>query len=128
LKKIWIYLLLFTYLSSVTELGQIAKFTLLIVHYQEHKAKDTSISIGEFLVMHYLKEQHEDGDFAEDMKLPFKSYDHSVSGVFLQDIPRNFKINISLIKTFEEIKQNFCYSNHFSPLSIHSIWQPPEFI
>ncbi len=128
-KKIWVYLLLFTYLSSATEFGQISKFPLLITHFQEHKAKDNSISIGGFLVMHYWEEQHYDEDFEEDMKLPFKSYDYSTSNTFTQDIPKNVKIAIpSINNIFEEVKQNFCYFDHFSPLNIHSIWQPPELI
>lgn len=127
LKKFFSYLVIFTYLSSAVELGQMGKIPMLFIHFYEHQQKDADLSISEFLSIHYLNEQHKDGDYADDMKLPFKSLDHSYTSISIQDVPKSYFVDWNFtMKEFKEVKQNFFYSITFYPLSVHSIWQPPE--
>ena len=61
-------------LNGATELHQLWKLPLLAKHYQQHHKEDPSISLFEFLKLHYSDKEHpNDNDDNEDNNLPFKS-------------------------------------------------------
>ncbi|MEI2737887.1 MAG: hypothetical protein V9F01_03780 [Chitinophagaceae bacterium] len=61
-------------LNSATELHQLWKLPLLAKHYQQHHREDPSLSLFEFLKLHYSAMEHpNDNDDNEDNNLPFKS-------------------------------------------------------
>ncbi|MBP1651479.1 MAG: hypothetical protein H6Q26_1636 [Bacteroidetes bacterium] len=51
---------------------QLMKLPVLVMHYIEHRAQDGNLSVVEFLSMHYLGEDVNDGDQERDNQLPFK--------------------------------------------------------
>lgn len=61
-------------LTGLTELHQFLKLPLLISHLRQHQADDPSMSLFDFLYLHYNTSQHPaDNDDNEDNELPFKS-------------------------------------------------------
>lgn len=79
MKKYITYFLICTYLFSFSEVRQILKMPNLIEHYISHKIIDNGTSVFSFVKMHYLDEHGVDGDYHQDMKLPFKTHDVSVN-------------------------------------------------
>lgn len=124
LKNLFILFFLSVYIISATELHQLVKLPFLVHHYFEHKEKD-SISLQEFLHLHYSTHHQNENDY-NDKRLPFKSHENSVninlSPLFFS-IPSGFSLSFSLIK----IKLYPLYSDNFSSSAfISSIWQPPK--
>jgi hypothetical protein len=61
-------------LNAGTELHQLVRVPLLIQHYLHHRDEDSSISLIDFLKIHYTDSNHpDDNDDSEDNELPFKS-------------------------------------------------------
>ena len=71
-KKLCIYLLVFTVLCENNTLTEIFKTPFLIEHFVEHHNKNASIGVLRFISMHYLGHDLNDNDASKDMKLPFK--------------------------------------------------------
>jgi hypothetical protein len=72
----WIaILLLLIYSLGATELDQLLRFPLLVKHFVIHKSQNPGMTFGMFMKMHYLDPQLFDGDYQEDMQLPFKQAD-----------------------------------------------------
>lgn len=76
--------------------------------------------------MHYLDEQVHDGDYNQDMKLPFKVHDFSSIFIFTNTPPKKLEFNFEVKKLFIEKKQNFAYFEAFYPSIYQKIWQPPK--
>lgn len=118
--------MLFAYLTTSSELGQFFKFHSLITHYQEHKAENQSITVWQFLIVHYASADEVDADYHKDMQLPFKS--HSECGHLLVMIPDftdyssfildGFSLTSNPIPNYWAIYNNSIADN---------IWQPPQF-
>lgn len=64
------FLLLFCNLS----LYQLVKLPVLVQHYQEHRQRDESVSLLDFLSMHYWGKDIDDNDQEKDNELPFKAF------------------------------------------------------
>ena len=126
LKRALPIFLLSVYLISLTELNQLVKIPLLVKHFVEHKEKDNSLSFLGFLDMHYAHGDVKDGDYDEDMKLPFKSHDGCINSHSMAFNPNNFgelstKPVYSESKTYSIYKESFLKSSYLS-----FIWQPPK--
>lgn len=70
-----LFLLLFQFATDSSILTQLAKFPVLIEHYQEHKQLNSEVRFTEFLSMHYWGTDLDDDDDDRDNQLPFKSVD-----------------------------------------------------
>lgn len=55
-----------------SSIGELFKLPQLLSHFTEHKAADQSISIFDFVSMHYWGNDLNDSDQDKDMQLPFK--------------------------------------------------------
>lgn len=66
-------LVLVVYALGATDVHQVLKIPLLVLHYQAHKRNNPSLSFGEFLKVHYIDPQPFDSDYMQDMRLPFKA-------------------------------------------------------
>lgn len=64
-------LLLVLYIGTATELPQLAKVPMLVLHFLEHAERDHP-TLGEFLHEHYMRGDVYDADRARDLQLPFK--------------------------------------------------------
>jgi hypothetical protein len=100
----------------------------LFHHYQEHKQHETpGIDFLDFIVMHYLNQQHEQSDNEHHSKLPLKdlachahlSIDYSMPAVF--DL--SCKPSASLVLVTE---RSSLYSFHLPSTYIAGVFQPPR--
>lgn len=126
LKKFIAISLLAIYLLSLTELRQLVRLPALINHFNEHKSKDSSISLWKFLTIHYTTVELNDADSEKDMQLPFKSIDGSFNSVVLGFMPLSF---IDLIKKpgHKDSSAYYFFAEKFLPAAyLASIWQPPK--
>ena len=126
MRNFWVISLLVVYLISLTEFRQLLKFPNLIHHFSEHKAKEKTLTIASFLLEHYTDDAANDGDKDKDMKLPFKSYDGSVSSVLAY--VHHYSTTISSKPADTSSTSYLHYSESFlSSAYLSNIWQPPKF-
>jgi hypothetical protein len=96
---------------------------ILIEHYQEHKQRDASINVIQFLSLHYWGEDLNDDDQEQDMKLPFKKVDSSFSQ---PAIPlAKIRFNNPHILSINSIKPIFRDCMFLQP-SLESLFRPPQ--
>ena len=126
MKKWLVYFLLFTYLTSFSEVRQVVKMPRLIEHYTSHKIANHDMSLFAFIKMHYIDEQIVDSDYNQDMKLPFKTHDFSSSTITLNIPPEKAIINLQRHLVFVDDSNNFSYSEKFYPSVFQKIWEPPK--
>jgi len=69
-----VFLLLFCNMS----LYQLVKLPVLVQHYQEHRQRDQSVDLLDFLSMHYWGKDIDDNDQEKDNQLPFKAFNKEV--------------------------------------------------
>ncbi|WP_317897876.1 hypothetical protein [Aurantibacillus circumpalustris] len=102
------------------------KIPILIEHFIEHKEKDQSLSLWQFLDMHYAQGDLKDADYDQDMKLPFKSHDGCLNSSTVIFVNANFetleaKSLTSLANTYSVYNEPLLPSAYLS-----FIWQPPK--
>ncbi|MDD2984398.1 MAG: hypothetical protein PHQ74_13515 [Crocinitomicaceae bacterium] len=117
-------LFLSVYLFSSTELNQLLKLPILYEHYQEHHLEDNSLSMLDFISMHYSNNDTDKTD-QEDMKLPFKSPDGCFSASMFAFITQPLEFTEKFIFFEKEPLNNYSYKE-FSSSYLSSIWQPPR--
>ena len=104
------------------------KINVVVNHFAEHKRLDQSITVYQFLVMHYITDDGNQNDNNRDMALPFKSAENFSSfniSSFLISGQVEFLNNNFILKHSEKIPNadvKFIY-NFFA-----SIWQPPQLV
>lgn len=124
-KKFLPILFLSIYLISATEMSQLLKMPLLVQHYLEHKEENHSITIWQFLYMHYALENAKDTD-NKDMKLPFKT-STNISYSIALGLPNKLDFDIKPKTPLIEIKKIYYYQSDFASSNFLSfIWQPPK--
>ena len=126
MKKWFVYFTICIYLTSFSEVRQLAKMPNLIEHFISHKISDSGMSIFAFFKMHYIDEQVKDSDYKQDMKLPFKTHDFSNSIVNLSIPPERTTFNILNQSIYVDYSSNFSYSEKFYPSVFSKIWEPPK--
>ena len=124
MKNVITSLFLSVYLFSSTELNQLLKLPLLYEHFQEHHEEDNSLSMIDFIVMHYSNNDVDNTD-QEDMKLPFKSPDGCFSASMFAFISQPLEYTSKFIFVAKEPINNYSYLE-FSSSYLNSIWQPPK--
>jgi hypothetical protein len=126
LKKNIAILFLSVYLVSTTEIHQLLKLPFLVEHYFEHRDMNKSLTLGQFLTMHYSGQDIKYADEEKDMKLPFKTNDGCINASIAPFIPAVHLIAVP--KTGHTIPRCFTLykekNNHSFYLA--SIWQPPR--
>lgn len=75
MKVFFIYMLLLLIGTDALTLDQFDKLPLFLKHFKVHCKADPNLSLFTFVAMHYLGQDLNDNDSAEDMKLPFKKVD-----------------------------------------------------
>lgn len=119
--------ILFTaiYLFGATEASQLLKIPVLVQHYYEHKAGNSSVTLYAFLQMHYLGNDNDDSDNTRDQSLPFKTMDDCC--FFASNTLPPQKLQLILIDE-NNVIQKFALLNDASRffLSPEDIFQPPR--
>lgn len=126
MRKFLTYLFLAVYLFSFPELRQVVKLPNLVEHYISHKLQDSDTSLYSFFKMHYLDEQVQDSDYSQDMKLPFKTQDISVTAFNMVVPPKKIEFNFEHKPLDIEEQHIFSYTEGFYPSVFQKIWQPPK--
>ncbi len=105
---------------------QLLKLPKLVTHYMEHRAENKSITLAQFLVIHYLRPTVADADYEHDMQLPFKTEAISLPQGAIALIP--FSIPDFSFSTFVlVIHESPVLNDGVVPsLSLCNIWQPPR--
>lgn len=83
----------------------------------------------QFLNLHYAYGDVKDADYEEDMKLPFKSHNNTITTIIV-DAVANTVINITIHPKppFLHLKVIIISDEVFFASSYHAnIWQPPKF-
>lgn len=126
-KNISILLLIF-YLFSFQEFRQVLKFPLLIEQFVKHEIVNNDYSLIGFFEHHYLNNSY-DSDYEQDMKLPFKTFDFTVTSTLMftfQEIESYLPQKPKIL--FTEKKSNFSYKKNFISEYQKSVFQPPEIL
>jgi hypothetical protein len=125
MRKLFTYIVISLYLLGSTEAYQLLKIGYLVEHYFEHKDAN-DLSLVEFIDVHYIQPSVVDADYAEDMKLPFKSHkDCQAQIIQFAKLPTNdFFIDVPYIETNTEIS---AYNSPFTGTQyLDEIFQPPR--
>jgi hypothetical protein len=115
------------YLFSVVQVNELLKIPNMFEHYQEHQENEPTISLLQFICIHYMYGEVYDDDFEKDMKLPFKSHSSNCLCTFIFClVNQNFSFTTKFF--FKEFKkQKFIYTFSFISSYLSAIWQPPQF-
>lgn len=105
--------------------SELLKLPVLIQHYLQHCKETRSLSVEEFLRVHYLQDNGPDSDFRKDTQLPFKSMDamiHSHVVVIPFVLPEfSFKpVAVTVNKLYTPLRLPILTQ------MLASIWQPPK--
>jgi hypothetical protein len=126
-KKLTTIFFLSIYLFSTTELVELLKIPVVFEHFAEHQKNDQSISIFQFLAIHYLHGSPKDSDYDRDMQLPFKTTTENCFSIVSPYIPliEPFSIPCPIAKV---TKQAIIFPRQNVKSSyLANIWQPPKF-
>lgn len=122
-KKGIIFLLLALMTVNSLSLQQLFKLPVLIAHYFEHKERGQSITVTEYLAMHYWGTDINDNDQDRDMQLPFKKVDLnqlSLTVFVLSDVQLLME-NFPLESPYSVLE-----SQHVSSSHLGSLFKPPR--
>ncbi|MBS1739296.1 MAG: hypothetical protein JST88_02025 [Bacteroidetes bacterium] len=114
------------YLFSTTQMAELLKLPVLIQHFIEHQQEDHSISLLEFLEMHYGQPQPHDNDYARDMQLPFKVPVHSALAYMAYTVPNLMPLTVKSVFFEETHAVTLHHSGEYSFRYLSLIWQPPR--
>lgn len=128
-KRIVAIIMLTAIVFTATPLQQLVKLPVLVQHLAEHRQKDPSLTVAEFLMEHYLFEDNDedtDTDYSRDMQLPFKSMALLASPALLCAAPLN-PVQVIAAPEAVYIKKNVPLTeNSNSAQYLSAIWQPPK--
>ena len=128
MKKYLSILFVSIYLFSAFQINEYLKIPILVEHFNEHQQENPKLSLWNFITDHYSHGEVFDADYEKDMKLPFKSHNHS--GCFCSIVTFFAPIqsfNFENKTFFNEYKKpNFGYTFSFISNFHSSIWQPPK--
>ena len=94
-------------------------------HFSEHRAKNHTLSLVEFLIIHYVHPNQNDADHDRDMQLPFKSTE-CVQNTFLSVfVPAYYTIELTA-PAVTSIQSAFAKAEWVPSIHVADIWQPPK--
>ena len=126
MKKAVTIFFLIAYLFSATDLKELLKLEVVIEHLHEHQRSDNSITLIQFLVMHYVTDDHNDKDNDRDNQLPFKSPDNQFSNLSFIQINNPFS-TISFQSFISQADNFFPAYDSYVPSSFQTlVWHPPQ--
>ena len=118
------FLLLLALGLAQSPLQEFLKLPVLIVHFQEHKARNAAITFIEYLQHHYIGEHPQDDDYHRDQQLPFRANDiEIISSQVVVPEPAIMDFVPTVYK--ERVYPLFAY-HQLLPSHSAEIWQPPK--
>lgn len=125
MRRVLGFVLLFSFLSSITELHEVFKLPELLKHFATHQSKSPDLTFIEFLGIHYSSEE-ESKSRTEHENLPFKSQDEFCHMPVIKALPADVKLLIK--EVFTSLLSNLPADEQFISRDISSIWQPPKIV
>lgn len=123
MKSFVAYILLLTFSISFIQVRELFKVPLLIQHFQQHKAKDQSLSSLGYLKLHYLKEPSNDNDDEKDKQLPFKTLTEYPGNLFC--LPAQNESIVPVTLSFSDFNSRYLNRGEYGFMS--SVFHPPCF-
>jgi hypothetical protein len=114
------------YILGATEAYQLLKLPFLFEHYKTHQKFDQQLSFSKFIDIHYFTTATYDSDYQQDMQLPFKSSNRTVS---LLNFDSYFiaKLFVEPIVLFTSQKEHPLYNyRDYASNKLDNIFQPPR--
>ena len=126
MKKAIVIFLTSLYLLGATEAYQLLKLPFLLKHYQTHQQYDHQLGFSKFIKMHYFEVQTYDKDYQQDMQLPFKSSNRTIS--LLNFVTLFVPKQIVTTNVFFELSRTYLVINDEKHVSFNygNIFQPPR--
>ena len=127
MKKPTAILFLSIYLFYATGFSELLKLNTLIDHFYETQQNDGTITFSQFLLMHYITDDHNDGDDERDRQLPFSSDDThtSASTTFYfsnQNTQTLIARSFTMRKPAKMIVKDLFIETGFNAI----VWHPPK--
>lgn len=107
------------------DLLELTKIPELLKHFEDHKQENPSITLLEFLHLHYADSHHANQDRPLHQKLPFSKHNqqHSVSLQVIQSFEEiKSSQNLTLLRKIEFV----LYSERTWITLPSTVWQPPR--
>ena len=114
------------YILGATEAYQLLKLPFLFEHYKTHQKFNQQLTFSKFIDIHYFTTTTYDSDYQQDMQLPFKSSNRTVS---LLNFDSYFmaKVFIDPIVFFPSQKKYLLYNDrNYASNKLDNIFQPPR--
>lgn len=94
-------------------------------HFMEHQSANKDLSLMDFLKQHYFNGDVKDGDYDQDMKLPFKSHDFTQISSLHFSVPaiQQFSLNAPLTSHHQV---SIAYHDWIPGSVVEDIFQPPK--
>ena len=117
-------MLLVVYTVAFTEGHQLLRIPFLVKHYQTHQQADPSMTLGQFLRIHYIDPATDTDDYQQDQQLPLRSMDCTVLHASLCEMHHPV---LEIAPPPVAIKEFFDYHETNKPLfRAFDIFQPPR--
>lgn len=110
--------------AETTELHQLAKLPILFQHFAEHQQRDNSVSLMQFLAMHYWGDDMNDDDNDRDMQLPFKKIDSHSEQVYFMSTVRMIS-NTAYIQRLNPGLSEY-RAEYFPDPALSALFRPPR--
>ncbi len=126
MRKALAIFLLVVYLFGTSEAYQLLKLPAFVAHYFKHSRVEPSLTIAEFLKMHYAEAFKMDADWQQDMQLPFKTHEDNLGQTLLSYYPPSFVTAVMppkspIVQGFTGFKNQFMHGVYCP-----DIFQPPR--
>ena len=126
MRKATIIFLTTLYILGATEAYQLLKLPFLFEHYKTHQKFNQQLTFSKFIDIHYFTTTTYDSDYQQDMQLPFKSSNRTVS---LLNFYSYFiaKLFVEPIVLFTSQKEHPLYNDRdYASNKLDNIFQPPS--
>ena len=126
MKKAAIIFLTSLYLLGATEAYQLLKLPFLFEHYKTHQKYTQGLTFSKFIDNHYFTTTTYDSDYQQDMQLPFKTSNITVS---LLNFDSFFiaKQSIAPVVSFSLRKKYLLFDDKdYASNKLNNIFQPPR--
>ena len=126
MRKATIIFLTTLYILGATEAYQLLKLPFLFEHYKTHQKFNQQLTFSKFIDIHYFTTATYDSDYQQDMQLPFKSSNRTVS---LLNFDSYFiaKLFVEPIVLFISQKEHPLYNDRdYASNKLDNIFQPPR--
>ena len=126
MRKAAILFLTTLYILGATEAYQLLKLPFLFEHYKTHQKLNEGLTFSEFIDNHYFNHTNYDSDYQQDMQLPFKTSNRTIS---LLNFDSYFVAKITITPFVFSLSPNkylLFNDRDYASNKLNNIFQPPR--